>query len=82
MDHNPPEEMIGERTETFRVPAAVAEQAAREVARPDTGEGFVEFLVNYTQRSGVRIEIKGAVPDDVLHIAEQDESAAVVVNDE
>ena len=74
--------MIGERTETFRVPAEVAERAAREVARPHTAEGFVEFLVNYTERTDCRIEIEGAVPDDVLHIAEQDESAEVVVNDE
>ena len=79
MATQPPDEMIGERTETFRVPAEIAERAAREVARPDAAEGFVGFLVNYTQRSDLRIEIEGSVPDDVLNIAERAEGAGVVV---
>ena len=79
MENTNPQEKIGERKETFRVPAEIAERAAREVARPDAAEGFVGFLVNYTQRSDLRIEIEGSVPDDVLNIAERAEGAEVVI---
>jgi hypothetical protein len=74
----PPDEMIGERKETFRISAEVAERAAREVARPGTGEGFVEYLINYTQRSDLRIEIEGAAPSGELTVAESAEGAEVV----
>ena len=83
MDHNQPQEKIGERNETFRVSAEVAERAAREVARAGTSEGWVEFLVNYTDRSELRIEIEGADEAPVpVQLVEEDVAAEVVIVDE
>ena len=80
MENTNPQEKIGERTETFRVSAEVAERAAREVSRAGTSEGWVEFLVNYTDRSELRIEIEGADEAPVpVQIVEEDVEAEVVI---
>ena len=80
MENTNPQEKIGERNETFRVSAEVAERAAREVSRAGTSEGWVEFLVNYTDRSELRIEIEGADEAPVpVQIVEEDVEAEVVI---